>query len=417
MNRKIIRYYYKFLLFSMVGLCLIYELSSFHTEIMIGCVALGAPVWLLMFGSISKKKQLLLMFSLLFLLIVVFYKIMGISTCDNDAISTYINWTIVLVFAIYLPSFFFSKRETTYLIYLIYSLIIVQLISAIVAGNSLVSAGDTDTESVRITEFGSMAMFFASGCLLWFFYDNKLFHKLLSIIGIALSLYVIFAIQQRAINAICSVIMLVAIFLVNNKSKKKLLTFGFLFIVLLLILYLSGTYISIMDFLIESIPSVRLSERIADVKDFLMTGDLFAHDRFSGRSDLLSVSISSWLKDPISFLFGVGDHRGNNTVIGNHSEFIDLLARYGLFGEILYVVTTFLFVGFLLSFCRNYTRVRPQIWIISGIFVFRNIVGIVSVYEVAIPLLLFTQAVLFTPNVKAKQGFYTQIISFKRVCE
>ena len=75
MNRKIIRYYYKFLLFSMVGLCLIYELSSFHTEIMIGCVALGAPVWLLMFGSISKKKQLLLMFSLLFLLIVVFYKI------------------------------------------------------------------------------------------------------------------------------------------------------------------------------------------------------------------------------------------------------------------------------------------------------------------------------------------------------
>ena len=59
------------------------------------------------------------------------------------------------------------------------------------------------------------------------------------------------------------------------------------------------------------------------------------------RGELWQVSVKSWLSSFLSFLFGIGDHRWNDFTttadsgIGNHSDLLDVLGRYGITGALI----------------------------------------------------------------------------------
>jgi hypothetical protein len=81
------------------------------------------------------------------------------------------------------------------------------------------------------------------------------------------------------------------------------------------------------------------SERVADRLLLFTKSGGGEESTFGGRSALWTVSINSWLKSFVTFLFGIGDHPKGTTGfstalsgIGRHSEIFDTLARYGLVG-------------------------------------------------------------------------------------
>ena len=386
---------YKVLLFLLIGICLTYALNSIHTEAMLACGVLGlVVVWLTEYRMLSKDSRRLVLLSALLLGLIILYKLVGISSCSTDSIGVYIDWTVVLLFAVYMANADFTDGERYFFVLLLYGLIMIQLITAIASGRAIMARGSRYTVTLRITEFGSMAMFFSAACLIWFLNDYRLRNRALAILGILASLYVVFVIQQRLINDFCTVALLALILLNNNKRKKFVYVLYFLAIGVLIWIYVTRAYIPILNYLIKNASTVRIANRLQDVKDFLLTGNLMEEGRFSGRSDLMKLSLTSWTRNPLTILIGVGDHRGRNAIVGNHSEYIDMLARYGLLGASLVAATTVYTIKFLLSFGGKRTKVYLQVGAVALMFVIRNFLGIVSVYQVAFPMLIFLQMVI-----------------------
>ena len=96
-----------------------------------------------------------------------------------------------------------------------------------------------------------------------------------------------------------------------------------------------------MNWILENIQSERLAERFNDLLDFKKSGgdvNKISEGSLSERLMLAKTSLNSFFSSPISILIGIGDHTtsfGGDLIksgVGGHSEFIDVLARYGLVG-------------------------------------------------------------------------------------
>ncbi len=87
--------------------------------------------------------------------------------------------------------------------------------------------------------------------------------------------------------------------------------------------------------MISIIDSDRITSRL---EIFTSSGDVGESSTLMSREHLWLVSINSWLQDPLTFLFGIGDHdwvqlgSEEKSGIGNHSDILDVLARYGILG-------------------------------------------------------------------------------------
>jgi len=389
MNKKIT--IYKTTAYLMLIICLLSPLNTIHTETFCICVVLLIPFFIKKYRHLDKNERKLITSSSIFLLVVVFYKIFGISSCSNDNIAVYINWTVVLLISVFFQFLGFTIREKRFLLYILYLLIMIQELEVFIVGYSALTKGIDDISGIRITEFGSMVMFFSFCCLIWFLHDKSFINRCLSLFGVGISLYINIFIMQRAINLLSMLFGLLYIILCNSKkSYRNNLILFVSFIIIFIVLYFQ-IYISIIDQFSSTLKSIRLFERLQDLKDFLITGDFTETGRFSGRIPLLMNSFNSWIKTPISFLFGVGDHRGNDSIIGNHSEYIDCLGRYGLVGGILLLIETVYLVKYVISFyqLKKDRELYYQSGIVVFLYVIRNFLGIVSIYQVGIPMLIF----------------------------
>ncbi len=95
----------------------------------------------------------------------------------------------------------------------------------------------------------------------------------------------------------------------------------------------------IVDIILALSPSERLSGRLILLVD---SENVEASDSsFSGRQFLWRVSFDTWTSSIQNFLFGIGDHRSTvnpvGTGIGQHSDLVDSLARYGVLGFVIIV--------------------------------------------------------------------------------
>ena len=90
----------------------------------------------------------------------------------------------------------------------------------------------------------------------------------------------------------------------------------------------------IVQFVIANSPDERITIRLITLIDSDNT--LANQDTVDGRSELYFLSLKTWLSNPVNFLLGIGDHRAlsdvESTGIGQHSEILDSLARYGIIG-------------------------------------------------------------------------------------
>ncbi len=129
----------------------------------------------------------------------------------------------------------------------------------------------------------------------------------------------------------------------------------------------------IIDFIISNSPNERLTARFVTLID----ADAQEANTFTvtGRTNLYMLSINTWLDNLGNFLFGIGDHRAQfhavTTGIGQHSDFLDTLARYGLLG--------FLFLVFFLKNILKFFRslFAPEQWLqVTCVFIIFVFCGI-----------------------------------------
>ena len=92
----------------------------------------------------------------------------------------------------------------------------------------------------------------------------------------------------------------------------------------------------LINLIISLSPSQRISIRLVAL---VSSNELDESTSIVARENYWMVSLNTWLSSIPNFIFGIGDHftTGNSakTGIGQHSEFLDSIARYGFVGLIL----------------------------------------------------------------------------------
>lgn len=159
-------------------------------------------------------------------------------------------------------------------------------------------------------------------------------------------LSILFAITIYRADYFIAVVFSVLGILMNllNGSNKKVLLVAYIMCIFGMVLYLSGAFYYIGSTIVsftQSSGSV-LSDKLSQIGHFLMGGQSIQY-LTDGRFSRSSLSMSTFLHNPLT---GIGWVTGFNTnyelgLIGQHSEWIDSLGRFGVIGAGLYF--TFLF--------------------------------------------------------------------------
>lgn len=121
--------------------------------------------------------------------------------------------------------------------------------------------------------------------------------------------------------------------------KTHIFIFTLITSVVLVFFIISVYQDEIIKFIIAYSPNERITIRFITMID---SNNIEANEAtITGRTNLYMLSVQTWLTDTQTFLLGIGDHRATfgvrATGIGQHSELLDSLARYGLLGAFLLI--------------------------------------------------------------------------------
>lgn len=252
---------------------------------------------------------------------------------------------------------------------------------------------------VNMTVFYSGVMFFA------FLNSDKGVEKnlFLSYFVISISFVVFFSFKASAVLLVLLSLMLMYI---SYRSMEKVKTILILTAFIGVILYLFWN--SIINFLIDIIGSDRITQRLisltteADVQDSTLTG----------RANLWNVSLQSWLSSVSSFFFGIGDHNWNDFVstadsgIGAHSDLLDVLGRYGIFGALILYSSIIIFYNYLQQQFGSTFK-----WEIVSFFILLLLMGLTKKIIASEPpiviFILFPLSLKFFSIIKKKKNGYS----------
>lgn len=182
------------------------------------------------------------------------------------------------------------------------------------------------------------------------------FHRLLMLEAMLIIAFFILFVNTRGTATLLFGVMFVGLFLAKFEPKRA--NVRSYYVAAILILIFVGTFIIIplLLWLLENMESKRLAERLEDVMSFMSSkgnvNSVSDTGSMGARIALSQTSLNTFFSNPINMLIGIGDHTVeigmdlHKTGIGNHSEFIDVLARYGLVGA-------FVFIKILKSYYQN----------------------------------------------------------------
>lgn len=197
--------------------------------------------------------------------------------------------------------------------------------------------------------------------------------------------------MQRATNVLLTGLEVLFILVFNIKRNWLVWFLSLSLLIVSSFLYFSGYLISVFEWLASVTPD-RVSDRMQTIVYALMYGDIDAGGgSLTRRSELLKVSWETFTSSISSFMFGVGEHKGFNNVIGNHSFILDTLASYGMMGGI------FLFVFYKTQFqimSENLDRSSDrvlflQVMVVYLFYLIRNYYGKIANSCVSFLILIY----------------------------
>lgn len=232
------------------------------------------------------------------------------------------------------------------------------------------------SKAMNLADTGFIAVCLFSIGMLVMVIDNMKgrFHRLLMLGAMLIIAFFILFVNTRGTATLLLGVMIVGLFLAKFEPKRANVRSYYITNILFIILVGAFIVIPLLLWLLENMESKRLADRLNDVLSFINSkGDVNSvsdSGSMSARIALSKTSLNTFFSNSINMLIGIGDHTveiGMNlhkTGIGNHSEFIDVLARYGLVGA-------FVFVKILKSYyhnIKNITTSRRLIKYVNVIF-------------------------------------------------
>lgn len=180
--------------------------------------------------------------------------------------------------------------------------------------------------------FIAMSVFYLAIIMIAFFNSTVKGERIVFLIYASIATWFVVFCSYKA-SSIIFAILTVSAMIIFDKVKNVKKAFVVLVITGLL-------FVLLKDLIIYAIVNVIDDSRVGGRLLVFADDDLGkAHDNsLNSRMDLWQVSLNTWIASPVNFLFGIGDHYRSATAstagsgIGNHSDFFDVLARYGLIG-------------------------------------------------------------------------------------
>ncbi len=304
------------------------------------------PMWVVMFayiisskGVLSKNESIFVRVSFAFFVIIFLYWFIGYSKMPMLVLMRSFNWIMAGVVSVYAMKWFSSQELSTIYLFL-GGAIVLLLLLLVIGGRELMFSGEQDEAAlVANAWYGSLYMLLSGLCLIVFLNVKRFAPRIIALSLLVLSLYLNIAVLQRGTVVLMTFAELGLILLFLIKRKSIVISLSVIIAPFVLIAFLSDNMIYIFDWLAQVVPSERLAVRFNQISMALTYESLeSAGGSLSARNSLMGISWNTFTSSFGHFLFGAGEHAGDNTIIGHHSFILDTLASYGIIGGVLLFV-------------------------------------------------------------------------------
>lgn len=347
-----------------------------------GILLLLALVFLINNGLYLKSRNsVTTLLVVLYIGLEIFYEFAGISNCD----SIYYFYTIsFLLFALIGPPLIEKldrRQENVLLVASFGSLLYVMYANLrlkIQYGSSYVRLGDILSASTNVisTQYISAIVLVAGILLTSFIYAKRrrFLALALLIVSIAFEAFV----GQRMIAILLLIVMIAMQLLVTKKRTVMGYTVTLLIIILVAVVAINLE--NILLWISSAVDNIRITRRINQILYMIRAGKIEgAGGSLEVRFNLMMNSLRTFISSPLHFVFGVGENRSSNLIVGHHSQWADQAAKYGIIGLILLASTLrSCFQSAMYAIQINkYPYLKKQFVIFICYFVVRGLLGAV----------------------------------------
>jgi len=293
---------------------------------------------------LNRTIYSILLTAFIILAITVTYKLIGYSTAKIGACMRYFGFFA----AIPLGCFFVengSSKQKRLLLFFYSCVIVISVISNIIVTMPFVGMGmgseeiNETAKTMHIPNFGDTSFTgYVFLCCIFYFvivcYEKKWINRVVALLIMAVCSYFTVICGMRGTTTILLIIGVILVFITNFLHRWKVGNDVIIFTLFLIALVIYINLEPIVELLVQISPSERLANRF---NDFLYTSRHgIGEDSFTGRGELFKISISSFFRSPITFLFGIGEPLIEDDFIkagvSGHSDILDILAKLGVFG-------------------------------------------------------------------------------------
>lgn len=343
------------------------------------------------FSSLNKYEKEAILMLLIFFMINISYLIAGVSSITLTRQFPFIISVFVCIFA-FMQNKILAYSQRRFILAVTSLITFVAIVYTCITGKrTLAIVGFNNVKEAGKTSFSTMVMIFSGICFMLFLHEQKFFKRAVWFVFFVAAFYCNAAVLQRGIATFLTVILSLLMIVFKKTNKKNVRIWVLIFSGVLGVLYLSGAYIAVFDFLANIISSDRISYRIIYVKEILQKRAVDSDNTFGVRLSLIEISFKTWTSSIRFFLIGAGDHRFSFDIIGNHSEIIDSFARFGLFGgcivfRILYLFYKYLFLCTAADDTLDSMSIglKAMFWI----YIIRGFLGTIFTCEIAIQMFI-----------------------------
>ena len=303
---------------------------------------LGGMFVLSVFGKLLSNNNLVLtLLVLLYSLLVIFYNLLGISSTSPAEVFQHLQF----FFFILIMELMAGVKEKKKLRIAFFMAVLIVAVN--VVDNIYISILYPEINTMRhyMDEkflaqinagggwFYTMSLFFFNICFFGFMHSGEKLKIAMLICSIFSAIYIIGYCNKASVVVFFIMSLLLQLLAYKCKSVKTFYVSCFV-VAGIATLLVGALQEVIVDFIISVSPSDRLTQRLVLLVD---ANNVEANEStLTSRQNLYWLSIETWLSNISSFLFGIGDHRASfdveKTGIGQHSDFADSLARYGVLG-------------------------------------------------------------------------------------
>lgn len=311
----------------------------------------------------------------LYIALIFVYKLIGYSSAEWGNYMHQLSFFIPMLLMFLIPDLL-SNRQKTLLWWLVLAVMVFNIadniyLSILYPSLNSVSRFYQDEEFLASINAGgspfyTFSLLFFNVCF-FVFLNSKKKIKYAALVAAVISAIYILGFCLKASVVVYFLLSLFLQYFAYRTSNRFLFFFVIGFTAILGIAVITVFQDSIVDFIISVSPDERLTARLVTLIDAENAeADISIA---TNRTSLYLLSVETWLSDISNFLFGIGDHRAafgaKATGIGQHSDLLDSLARYGLLGLMLLVTIFKNFIKYLLTlFGKQYKLQLVTIFVI-----------------------------------------------------